>query len=217
MPLIKLNTQSATSLDATKLTGNLPAISGASLTGISSEEILVASGNVTSGSSSEIIVDNCFTSTYTSYRIIFFDVMTNGGTNSTDTRFKVRTGGGSGTNYNSSQYFARCLRNYSGHSNYETDNVSGVDHFKLAYSAIQYGSSDSNNAMAFEMRIFNTNGFQAKVLWNLSAQHSGSNDNMIWSNGGGGITDALTITGFNLYNTDSRNFTNYKYRVLGLA
>jgi len=35
MPLIKLNTQSATSLDATKLTGNLPAISGASLTGIS--------------------------------------------------------------------------------------------------------------------------------------------------------------------------------------
>ena len=35
MPLIKLNTQSAASLDATKLTGNLPAISGASLTGIS--------------------------------------------------------------------------------------------------------------------------------------------------------------------------------------
>ena len=71
--------------------------------------------------------------------------------------------------------------------------------------------------MAFEMRIFNTNGFQAKVFWQLSAQHSGSNDHMIWSNGGGGITDAITITGFNLYNTESRNFTNYRYRVLGLA
>lgn len=34
MPLIKLNAQSATALDATKLTGNLPAISGASLTGV---------------------------------------------------------------------------------------------------------------------------------------------------------------------------------------
>ena len=28
MPLIKLNAQSATALDATKLTGNLPAING---------------------------------------------------------------------------------------------------------------------------------------------------------------------------------------------
>ena len=43
MPLTKLNTQSATSLDATKLTGNLPAISGASLTGISAEVVKLAS------------------------------------------------------------------------------------------------------------------------------------------------------------------------------
>ena len=35
MSLIKLNARSATALDATILTGNLPAISGASLTGIS--------------------------------------------------------------------------------------------------------------------------------------------------------------------------------------
>ena len=35
MALVKLNARSATALDATVLTGNLPAISGASLTGIS--------------------------------------------------------------------------------------------------------------------------------------------------------------------------------------
>ena len=40
MPLIKLNAQSATALDATKLTGNLPAISGASLTGVSAGKVL---------------------------------------------------------------------------------------------------------------------------------------------------------------------------------
>ena len=53
MPLIKLNTQSATSLDATKLTGNLPAISGASLTGVSAGKVLqvVGATNTTQTSS----------------------------------------------------------------------------------------------------------------------------------------------------------------------
>ena len=41
MPLTKLNTQSATSLDATVLTGNLPAISGASLTGVAGKVVAI--------------------------------------------------------------------------------------------------------------------------------------------------------------------------------
>ena len=40
MALTKLNSRSATALDATVLTGNLPAISGASLTGISGGKVL---------------------------------------------------------------------------------------------------------------------------------------------------------------------------------
>mgnify|MGYP003118915841 FL=1 len=108
MAIIKTNARSASALDATILTGNLPAISGASLTGVSSEEILVASGNATSGSSAELIVDNCFTSTYTAYRIIIWDLMTDGGTGGTHTALKFRTGGSSGTNYNGSEYHARC-------------------------------------------------------------------------------------------------------------
>ena len=40
MALTKLNARSATALDATILTGNLPAISGASLTGISTGKIV---------------------------------------------------------------------------------------------------------------------------------------------------------------------------------
>ena len=40
MALIKLNNQSYTTLDATKLSGNLPAISGASLTGITTGKVL---------------------------------------------------------------------------------------------------------------------------------------------------------------------------------
>ncbi len=48
MALIKLNNQSYTTLDATKLTGNLPAISGASLTGITSGATEVDQWMVTS-------------------------------------------------------------------------------------------------------------------------------------------------------------------------
>jgi len=39
MSLVKLNARSATALDATVLTGNLPAISGASLTGVSAGKL----------------------------------------------------------------------------------------------------------------------------------------------------------------------------------
>ena len=42
MALTKINSNSYTTLDATKLTGNLPAISGASLTGISGGKVLQA-------------------------------------------------------------------------------------------------------------------------------------------------------------------------------
>ena len=67
MPLTKLNTQSATSLDATVLTGNLPAISGASLTGISSKILKVYndydSGDI--GTSSNSLQDSGLSITLT--------------------------------------------------------------------------------------------------------------------------------------------------------
>ena len=216
MALIKTNARSSSALDATILTGNLPAISGASLTGVSSEEILVASGNATSGSSAQIIVDNCFTSTYTAYRIIIYDLMTDGGTGNVATALQFRTGGASGSNYSGSEYHARCFRGYSGHTNYETDNTTGGTELKLAYTAVQYGESDSNNAAAFEMKLFNTNGFQSKFFWHWSSQHSGSDNSYIFSAGGGGVSQTTAITGFNFFNNDSRAFTEYRYRILGL-
>jgi len=49
MALVKLNARSATALDATVLTGNLPAISGASLTGIASTNDFEYIGNLDKG------------------------------------------------------------------------------------------------------------------------------------------------------------------------
>ena len=50
MALVKLNARSATALDATVLTGNLPAISGASLTGISAGKVAQVIHATSSGS-----------------------------------------------------------------------------------------------------------------------------------------------------------------------
>ncbi len=71
MPLIKLNTQSATTLDATKLTGNLPAISGTNLTGIASDYVKLSTVSVSSGVSSIEFINGTngadFSSTYTQF------------------------------------------------------------------------------------------------------------------------------------------------------
>ena len=68
MPLIKLNAQSATALDATKLTGNLPAISGASLTGVGGTHVKIAEADYSSGVST---VDFGTLSTdYTDFKVI---------------------------------------------------------------------------------------------------------------------------------------------------
>ena len=76
MPLIKLNAQSATALDATKLTGNLPAISGASLTGVSAGRVLQvvsaedSSERSTSSSSFSDIVSASITPASTSNKVL---------------------------------------------------------------------------------------------------------------------------------------------------
>ena len=62
MPFTTLPTSAYTTLDATKLTGNLPAISGANLTN------LPASGGPTGGGSDEIFTENDQTMT-TDYTI----------------------------------------------------------------------------------------------------------------------------------------------------
>ena len=68
MALTKLNARSASALDATILTGNLPAISGASLTGITTGKILqIQSASFTAGqsTSSTSFTATTFTDTIT--------------------------------------------------------------------------------------------------------------------------------------------------------
>ena len=210
MALSKIQAESMNLADTYAFTGT---VSGA---GDPATEVLITSGNTSSGSSTAIVVDNCFTSTYTAYRIVMWEMMTSGGTNAVGPRWIFRTGGSSGSDLSSSVYSARSLRNYSGHTNYEMERVANENHFKIGYTATQFGSSDSNNAGMLDMNIYGTNGHQLKCVWNYCADHSGADTHTIWNNGGGAVSQTTAITGFKFYSNDSRTITHYKYRVLGL-
>tara|TARA_X000001382_G_scaffold97760_1_gene72079 strand:+ start:208 stop:852 length:645 start_codon:yes stop_codon:yes gene_type:complete len=79
MSLVKLNARSATALDATVLTGNLPSISGASLTGLASDYVKILAVDVTSSTASVSFEHGTggvdFTgTTYRSHVIVYSDV-----------------------------------------------------------------------------------------------------------------------------------------------
>ena len=97
MALTKLNARSATALDATILTGNLPAISGASLTGIATGKVLQVINAVVS---TETVVSNdTFTDTgltasitpsATSSKILIFACCTGLGKATNNTYGKIK-------------------------------------------------------------------------------------------------------------------------------
>jgi len=68
MSIIKINARSASALDATVLTGNLPAISGASLTGLSADFVKLQTQTVTGSTVANVTFTSTYlTSTYTTY------------------------------------------------------------------------------------------------------------------------------------------------------
>ena len=71
MALVKGNARSSSALDATVLTGNLPAISGASLTGIATTQDHELVSNTTISSAGHVDITTAFTNTaYTNFYIL---------------------------------------------------------------------------------------------------------------------------------------------------
>ena len=129
MPLIKLNAQSATALDATKLTGNLPAISGASLTGVSSDFVLIKSITASNDAqvqfingSSGVVID----STYKQYIIKAYNITSSA---NGETYFAFRESG-SFQNTNYARIYFRLNRTSgadgTAHSSSWTDGTAGI-------------------------------------------------------------------------------------------
>ena len=185
------------------------------VTGAGTQE-LVTSANVTGdGSSASIVVDNCFTSAYTAYRVLIWDMMNNNGTDAIEPRWLYRTGGSSGSDYTGSTYNARCIRGYSGHSTFETDNSDEAAFYTVGFTATTIGSADSNAGL-LDFRIYNTNGSQVKCTWDYVADHSGTDPSTIWNYGGGALSQTTPITGFKFFSNSSKAFTHYRLRVFGI-
>jgi len=99
MALIKTNARSATALDATILTGNLPAINGSALTNIDGGTWKLIQTQDAS-SSSTISFTTGFSSTYDVYRFIVHGIVV--GTD--DAAITIAASGDGGSNYNVQGY-----------------------------------------------------------------------------------------------------------------
>ena len=98
---------SASTLDATKLSGVLPALDGSALTSLPSSGAFVQTGRVVlAANETAITLDNCFTSEYENYLVILSDLTCT--VDSQGLRLRFRTGGSSGATDNGSQYRYAC-------------------------------------------------------------------------------------------------------------
>ena len=111
---------SESTLDATKLSGNLPAISGASLTGISTDFVKITDGSWTSAVAS-VAVDSLDTSTYKYFKMLWNHIPTDQGRRLS---FRWRVGGSDQT---ASAYDWNFGRYYGAGTNYIAENADKVE------------------------------------------------------------------------------------------
>jgi len=197
MPFTTLPTSAYSTLDATKLTGNLPAISGASLTNIDSANHVQLFHSETAVDQSEVILDNIFSSTYDFYHIkgMFIPYSDN-----VDFRFRARTGGASGSTYSGSEYQWLWRGRYVGSSGGgNNDNSSFSDSaWKLADNVnLDFESS----YVAFTMDWFDPNTnvterphYNADVNW-----QNNSNSTFYRNYASGKLKTNNNITGLTFY------------------
>ena len=103
MSLIKTNARSASALDATILTGNLPAISGASLTGVSSDFVKITTTNQTTETSAISYTNSVISTTYSQYKIF----VSNARCNTDNVNWSFRVSFDNGSSYSSSSIYYR--------------------------------------------------------------------------------------------------------------
>ena len=131
MPLTKLNATQG-------LTGTLPAVSGANLTGIATDFVKISTSTVSSAHD-YINFDSVFSSSYINYLVVGRINNTYGGTN-LGVRFRASGSTESGSNYN--RYGAR-------------HTVSGFTNGTSQTYMSMYNSDDINNDIAFYFFVHN--------------------------------------------------------------
>ena len=197
MALTKINSNSYSSLDATKLTGNLPAISGANLTGIVAANHVQIFHSESQTAATDVTLDSIFSSTYDFYHIKALFVPAN---NDVDFLFRARIGTGSITTYSGSEYQWVWRGRYVGNAGGGNNDNSGFSDtsWKLADNV----RSDFDSAyVAFTMDWFDPNTnitsrphYNADVNW-----HNASNQTFYRNYASGKLKTNNDITGLTFY------------------
>ena len=176
MPFTTLPTSAYSTLDATKLTGNLPAISGASLTGISGGKILQVveyvhqSNNYTTSTSHSTLFSKAITPSATSSTILViatigFNLYGNGSSSFPNGTIQLLDNG--------DNVIARAYGNASG--NVSTDQT---DQWNSTLSLVQIDSPNTTSAHSYK----------------ISYKAGGSGRFGILGDGGGASENSSTIT-----------------------
>ena len=205
MAIIKTNARSASALDATILTGNLPAISGASLTGVASDMVKLVDIDVTSGSS--VSIDGYFSSTYASYQLIISEHFF-----ASDTWLKIRfnTGGSTHTGGNWNWVSSYNLRSSSSNS----DGTYGG--FNANFCPVTYHTS--NGSVGRVVRIFFDDPLVSdkyKMIKCISATYTNGPEVLIEDIGGYWHGSTGVTSGVTLFPNASTTFSRFKAQLYG--
>ncbi len=194
---------SLTSLPAANLTGTLPAISGANLTGISADYVKLQHLSSSGGAAQYLIFNNLDVATYK-----YFDFTISAVPNNDNVlmRFRFRTG--TGTSSSSSDVINGSNYGWSYYQHWGTDNFgeqARTSQVSMTLSDTIGGTTSNNEGIAVRMRIHFANsndthadGLQNWVDWAYAQKDP---DNNINQGRGTGAYHASSIypTGFQVY------------------
>ena len=213
MPFTTLSTSAYTTLDATKLTGALPAISGANLTGISStNDFEYINGYANASEHSNVTIDNCFTSTYHNYLVMINATIING-SNGIRLVWQFRNGGASGADYSGDNtHFVSNYHDSHNNQGYYADEGSGST-WQFGGSAL--GNASNNYTYSGMMYVFGPNEGSFKTnLMHVASSTNWSGYNQVIT-GSCRLDHVSAMTGFKI-SANSDNLKHSNIRVYGM-
>ena len=213
MPLTKLNTKSATSLDATVLTGNLPAISGASLTGVGGTHTKIATADYSSAVSN-FTYTNCFTSTYSLYKFYMYDI--DMASNNAELRLNFLDSGGSTIG----NWITIFSENYIERDSSDGGGGTGTSH-DGADNYVRFNFNDLSASTAepshLEMTIFTPYESQRTTMSFKFYLRSDNGYNYISDSTLCYLQNSTSIRSMKFLNDSGTNFADYKSVLYGIT
>ena len=202
-----------TSLDATKLSGNLPSISGSNLTGITTGAMVLVETKTISSGASTVDFTSGISSAYKMYmwHVINVDV-------SADANLQLLYSIDGGSNYKTdSNFYDYAVRMYNSNNSFGTNPSASDTKMDLTVGGSQMDDSDSHNTtMTIYMSAHADNNTRTNLHWHLGLCGTSSG----FATGGygaGGLRDTSAVVNGIRFKLSSGNFDSGHISMYGIA